>query len=163
MSLTHLKHTALVLTTLMLISFLYIKAQAIDFDKHNQMLDGIRQFKQVDAVLNQHILEIRQSILPFYDSTVENTAELTQLQLGIIEMLHQLLPQPSTDIDSHIHLHTKALQQSLIHKKELLEHFKSHNALLRNSLQFLPTITAQISYDLQQHEIQQHGQQVKQS
>jgi hypothetical protein len=56
MTLSRLKYLALGLGVVFIMSFLYVKTQEIDIDKHNQLLDRASQFKRVDAVLNQHIL-----------------------------------------------------------------------------------------------------------
>ncbi len=135
------KQLALGLCTLLIISFLYLKTQTVDIDRHNQLLDRIGQFKQVDAILNQHILEIRQGLLPFYDPTAERMAELDRLQGEVTERLRQLLPEPPPAFTRQ----TTAAQQTLAQKRNLLERFKSSNATLRNSLRYLPLATTRLT------------------
>ncbi len=146
MSLVRLKYLALILGLgiLFIMSFLYVKTQAVDLDKHNQLVDHVSQFKRVDAVLNQHILEIRQGLLPFYDPTVSNMFELEQLLTEVAEILRHL----SSKMPTALALHTEAISQLLAQKKELLENFKSSNALLRNSLRYLPFATTQTTAHL---------------
>ena len=141
MNLTRLKYGVLGLAALLAMSFLYIKTQAVDLDRHNQLLDRIARFKQADAVLNQHILEIRQGLLPFYDPTVDDLAELVKLQEEIASILRAHL---SVDNIALVSRHTDAVMEALEQKGELLETFKSSNALLRNSLRYLPVAVPQI-------------------
>jgi len=126
---------------LLIMSFLYIKTQAIDLDKHNEVISHANQFKRVDATLNQHILEIRQGLLPYYDSTVSNMSELEEHLDATALMAMQLYPVLPASIAQHLHATIRALAQ----KRELLEDFKSSNALLRNSLRYLPVATTRFN------------------
>ena len=129
-----IKFFVLGLGALLLMSFLYIKTQAVDLDKHNQVISHANQFKRVDAILNQHILEIRQGLLPYYDPTVHNITELKEHLDATTVMAMQLYPVLPGNIAQHLQTTTQALAQ----KRELLENFKSSNAILRNSLRYLP-------------------------
>ena len=141
MTLAKLKFVAAGLAALLIISFLYIKTQAVDLDKYNQLIDHVNKFKRVDAVLNRHILEIRQGLLAFYDPTVGNMADLAQLQVEVTEMLCQLCPENDSMTAQRIEAASRVLAQ----KKDQLERFKSSNAILRNSLRYLPLATSQVT------------------
>jgi len=141
MRVIRLKHLALGIGTLLIMSFLYIETQAVNPNKHNQLLNRISQFKQVDAILNQHILEIHQGLLPFYDPIVENIAKLGRLQSKIAEILHQLCTKSLAAIAPRI----AAINQLLAQKRGLLEGFKSSHAVLDNSLRYLPLATTEIT------------------
>jgi len=129
---------------LLLMSFLYIKTQATDLDKHNQVVSHANQFKRVDAILNQHILEIRQGLLPYYDSTVNNMLELEEHLDATALIAMQLYPVLPARIAQHLQATTLALAQ----KQELLEDFKSSNAVLHNSLRYLPIAITQFNAQL---------------
>jgi len=136
-----LKYVTLGLGALLIMFFLYINTQSVDLDKHQQLLDRISRFMWVDATLNQHILEIREGLLPFYDPTVDDMAELKQLRSEMEGNLrtHLCLENFALILEQII-----AVDQALSEKQELLEAFKSSNAILRNSLRYLPVITSQI-------------------
>ncbi len=72
MSRNWVKFLVLGMGILLLMSFLYIKAQSTDLDKHNLVVNHANQFKRVDAILNQHILEIHQQFPPLAE-THQNT------------------------------------------------------------------------------------------
>ncbi len=134
------KYIVVGLSVLLIMSFLYIKTQSVDIDKHNHIIDRISQFKQVDAILNRHILEIRLGLLPYYDPTVNNIFQLQQLQTELTGMMQQLHDETSTSITRH----AKSVQQALRQKQKALEAFKSSNAVINNSLHYLPVATTHV-------------------
>jgi len=135
-----LRYVAAGLGALLIMSFLYTKTQSIDIDKHNRIIDRISQFKQIDAILNRHILEIRLGLLPYYDTTVSNISRLQQLQAELAGMLQQLHGEVPTAITRRI----ESVQLALIQKQKILETFKSSNAVIKNSLHYLPVATTQV-------------------
>ncbi len=135
-----LRYVAAGLGALFIMSFLYTKIQSIDIDKHNRIIDRISQFKQIDAILNRHILEIRLGLLPYYDTTVSNISRLQQLQAELAGMLQQLHGEVPTAITRRI----ESVQLALIQKQKILETFKSSNAVIKNSLHYLPVATTQV-------------------
>lgn len=137
----HWKHALLGLAALVILSFLYAKTQEIDANTHNQILDRISHFKQVNALLNQQILEIRQGLLPYYDPIVGNMAKLKDLQADITRMLANVCTNNPLLVSQRLQL----VEQILSQKQQQLESFKSSNALQRNSLRYLPTATEQVA------------------
>ncbi len=128
------------LITLFILFFLYTKTQVVDLDKHTKLLNQFSEFKQVDAILNQDILKIRQGLLSYYDPIITNITKLEQLLQNINHLLEQLTAETEQNISRHLRL----TQQTLVQKSELLEGFKTSNALLRNSLRYLPLATTAI-------------------
>ena len=150
---TQLKHAAIGLIALFIISFLYFKTQSINLDEHDLIIDDISQFKQEDAVLNQHILEIRLGLLSYYDSTVSNLKTLKQIHAEVSRTVLQLCADTPADIKQYI----EAVDQALKQKQQWLETFKSSNAVLNNSLRYLPVATTQVlahlEYNKQDNEL----------
>lgn len=153
MSSLRLKYTILGLIALFIISFLYFKTQSIDLDEHDLIINDISQFKQEDAVLNQHILEIRLGLLSYYDSTVSNLFKLKQIHTEVSEKIQQLCAQTPAIIKQRI----ESVDLALTQKQQWLETFKSSNAVLNNSLRYLPVATTQVlthlAYNQQDNEL----------
>ncbi len=126
------------MVTLLIMSFLFIKTQSINNDKHNRIIDHISQFKQIDAILNRNILEIRLGLLPYYDPTVKNIVQLQQLQTELAEMIKQLCAETPAAINQYV----EAISSALLQKRRALEAFKSSNAIIKNSLHYLPVATS---------------------
>ncbi|HEC15330.1 MAG TPA: PAS domain S-box protein, partial [Sedimenticola sp.] len=133
-------YATLGLGAVLVMSFLYVRTQAVDVDRHNRLLERIGWFERTDAVLNQHVLEIRLGLLPHYDPTVKKMAELGRLRVQIAEELQQLCTSDPCTLDHDM----EALRQDLAQKRELLEAFKSRHALSRNSLRYLPVAVSRL-------------------
>jgi PAS domain S-box-containing protein len=141
---SQLKYLSLGLIVLLALSFLYSKTQAVDLNKHSRLLDSANQFKREDAVLNQNILAIRHGLLPFYDPTVTSINRLNELQTDMTRLLPALGFKDSSEVKQII----TSSKQAVMNKRDRLEDFKTHHAILRNSLRFLPIATAQLAENL---------------
>ncbi|VAW69184.1 Sensory box histidine kinase/response regulator [hydrothermal vent metagenome] len=140
MSSNRIKYILLGISALLLLSFLFIMTKTVDTQRHKKIFNQINQLMRVDATLNQHILEIHQGLLPHYDPVVEDIKSLNQLQSNIAVLLIQLPADNTTEIKQQLEVVSLVVSQ----KSELLERFKSSNALLINSLRYLPVITSQL-------------------
>jgi two-component system NtrC family sensor kinase len=126
---------AMTLTLASILVFLYIKSSTDNTWNYVESRDLIRQIKQLDAQWETEILKARIAISQNYDPLVDPLTKINVLwkQLDATESSHAR--------------HTLALWQNkreaylaaITEKTRLVEQFKSHNAVLRNSLAFLPT------------------------
>lgn len=127
-----------------ILAFLYIKSSTDNTWNYVESRDLIRQIKQLDAQWETDILKARIAISQNYDPLVDPLTKMNALwkQLDAIESGHAR--------------HTLALWQNkreaylaaITEKTRLVEQFKSHNAVLRNSLAFLPTAEDDIQNQL---------------
>ncbi len=150
-----LKYLLLGLLAAFIILFLYLKTQSINPIQHNQFRENSSLFRQTDAILNQHILEIRQGLITNYDLTVQGINKLNQLTTKIQTLLNEINIAPSTLDNKKLNQAIEHIYQALKQKQNLLEAFKSKNAILRNSLLYLPTATSQLSKLLSTNKSQQ--------
>ena len=139
-----LKYIVIIIITLSMMSYLYIKTKSVDLEKHNQITRHFAQFMLIDSTLNQSILEIRQGLLTFYDSTVGKTNQLHQLLTEIETLLQQTQANYMGELQPLINTSVKTLDE----KKIQIEKFKSTNAVFTNSLRYLPTATTLLSEKL---------------
>lgn len=126
-----------------ILTFLYIKTQAVDIASYNQITRNLSNIKQVDAMLNQDILKSRNELLLNYDPLVSEMAELKRLNRGIVEVPYKL-NNGSAEIVGELENLDELIQQ----KGTWLEEFKSENAILRNSLHYLPVLSDEIILSL---------------
>ncbi|ORL64998.1 DAHL domain-containing protein [Pseudomonas putida] len=125
--------------------FLYLKSSSEQTFTYTSSRDLIRQIKQQDSQWENEILKARVAISHNYDPLVSPIHEITRLwaRFDALESDHGRNDAQQWS-DAHEGF-LKALQE----KTRLVERFKSHNALLRNSLAFLPAaeddIQAQLS------------------
>ena len=125
--------------------FLYFNSNSEKTATYSESRDLIRLMKQQDAQWENEILKSRVAISHNYDPLVSPMNEMNRLweRFDTMQSDHGRHDSRQWN-DAH-----KAFQQAMQEKTRLVEQFKSHNALLRNSLAFLPTaeddIQAQLS------------------
>ncbi|HYD62955.1 MAG TPA: DAHL domain-containing protein [Noviherbaspirillum sp.] len=112
--------------------YLYYQTQAINVDVQNQLVPALRELKQLDAEWNTNILKARVGLLNNYDPVTTPLPHVRQLRERLIRGVKMA--------------HGGALEEALygmemafVEKEELVEQFKSQNAVLRNSLRYFPT------------------------
>jgi diguanylate cyclase (GGDEF)-like protein/PAS domain S-box-containing protein len=121
-----------------LLAFVVLKTQSLDFQEHSRYQAGLVHLKELDGRLNADVLESRFELTSSYDALVATLAELekTQTELGV--------PPGFVSAQSRIELGTLlASHTAAVHDEAaLVERFKSENAILRNTLHYLPIIYA---------------------
>uniref|UniRef100_UPI0030FE9337 DAHL domain-containing protein n=1 Tax=Pseudomonas antarctica TaxID=219572 RepID=UPI0030FE9337 len=143
-SLLTLSGIALILASVLV--FLYLKSVGDQSTTYTQSRDLISQIKQLNSQWDVEVLKARIALTHNYDPLVAPFKEMSALWA----MLESREAQ---------HRHTNladwqaaqdAYRQSFQEKARLVEQFKSHHAVLRNSLAFLPTAED----DIQAHFLQ---------
>jgi diguanylate cyclase (GGDEF)-like protein/PAS domain S-box-containing protein len=117
----------------LVISTIYLNSQALDWDHNQRALEVLRNIELLDALSNQEVLKVRYSMYADYDALSDYANQFRQEARG--------LPQQSGL--SHTHdLRNQAvyLQTHLLQKAELIEQFKTQNALLKNALINFPAL-----------------------
>jgi len=116
------------------LTFLYIKTQEHDVEKHHEIILSIQQLSHQDALLNESILELRADRFSNYDSITQQN----KIIKGYMDWLQSedsgIYGELSTDMD-------KAIDDTALYfttKEALIEKFKSHNGILKNSMYYLP-------------------------
>lgn len=127
-----LSGVALLLASTLL--FLYLKSSSDQTATYAESRDLIGRIKQLNAQWETEILKARIAISHNYDPLVAPLNEMTQLweQFETKETNHGRN-------DPIWHAGHDAYHTAVQEKTRLVEQFKSHNAVLRNSLAFLPT------------------------
>lgn len=135
---------ALAVALASILAFLYVKTQSHSASSYFENVAVLRQLKQLDARWELDVLRSKMRIDTSYDSLVDPLADLTQLQKKLrTEMAGQ---QASAGGLTSLSDFTRAIAE----KTRLIEHFKSHNAVLHNSLAFLPTAAYDIDKAMRQ-------------
>ncbi|WPX18901.1 DAHL domain-containing protein [Pseudomonas sp. 10S4] len=141
-SMALLSFVALALASILL--FLYLKSSSDQTSTYTDSRDLIGRMKQLNAQWETEILKARITIYHNYDPLVTPLTEMTQLweRFDSMESGHGRNDAAmwKTSHDAYL----AAIQE----KTRLVEQFKSHNAVLRNSLAFLPTAEDDIQQPL---------------
>ncbi|MFZ2853012.1 MAG: DAHL domain-containing protein [Rhodocyclaceae bacterium] len=108
------------------LAFLFVRTQGYDESAYFENVARLRQIKQLDAHWELDALKSKIGINTHYDPLVDPLLDLQQLQAKLGELA---AAQGSS---------VAALDQAILQKTGLVERFKTHNSVLRNSLAFLP-------------------------
>ena len=124
--------------------FLYLKSSSSETSTYAESRDLIGRIKQLNAQWETEILKARIAISHNYDPLVTPLSEMTRLwqRFESMESSHGRNDTPTWRASHEAYL--AAIQE----KTRLVEQFKSHNAVLRNSLAFLPTAEDDIQQPL---------------
>jgi signal transduction histidine kinase len=118
-----------------ILAFLYLRTQNHDASSYFGNVAVLRQLKQLDARWELDVLKSKMGIETNYDSLVDPLVDLNQLR----EKLQTDMASRESARAGTLTRLSEDFHQAVEEKTRLIEHFKSHNSVLRNSLAFLPT------------------------
>lgn len=126
------------------LSGLYLKSTAIDLERHERTLENLRQLEHWDAIQKQDILRTRTGLLNHYDTLVATMKALRATQeslTGGTDSLRQIE-------DNNLQRSLDEVDQVLEDRSQHLERYKMRNAVLRNSLSYLPVATNRLGFSV---------------
>ncbi|MDJ0796878.1 MAG: transposase [Calothrix sp. MO_167.B12] len=126
-----------ILLALLISFFLISKSLYVDFNQYQQYYDAIGEFREVDLTFNRELLKSRYELFANYDPLVRSLAKKKAIQKKL-----QKIPNFVTHHEKQkIELILKEIRAVIAKKEDLHERFKTQNALLKNSLRYLPILT----------------------
>ncbi|MDT8375605.1 MAG: EAL domain-containing protein [Mariprofundaceae bacterium] len=137
MSRERLQPILIILGLIGLLTVLFVQTQAADPERHSRIVSTIQQLSRHDALLNQGILKAETNLLTHYDLLVAESRRLLALLQSLKDGPDAISLQGDLTIDTSI----EALEQLFRRKFQTIEQFKSHHAVLKNSLHYLPLAT----------------------
>lgn len=123
-----------------LLVFLYLKSTAVDADVHVTITSDFRLLRQLDGTLSQYVLESRLGLLNNYDPIVATRDEVDR----VLRKMQDDHPELFDASKGKFAVGVAAYEQARQEKMALVEAFKSHNAVLRNSIRYIPMAVAQL-------------------
>ncbi len=145
MTASTIKQSLIGIIAVMLMTFLYIKTQAVDGKSYNAILNNLSHLQQLDANLGRDVLRSRNELLSHYDPLVLWMQQLKETHRELVVGSSGIYHQGNVDID----LKLDAIEALLLAKEERLEAFKAHNAVLRNSIHYIPWLTDQLMTNME--------------
>ena len=118
----------------LLLAFLYGQSMIGTSATHERVLYNIRELENMDLQLDEQVIKLRSRLQNNYDPLVTASREI-RLRLDELKSGEYAIFLHS---DERIDGLMRKLEQAIEHKETLLEEFKSHNAVLKNSLYYLP-------------------------
>lgn len=125
---------------MLLLLLLWTRSQAVNLTQHTQYVDALRQLQELDARINQNLLQLRLGLLDYYDPIVNEQAA--------VQALHQALKIPPDFVGSTRQDLQGQVQQNIQlwqEKDRLIQQFKSKHAILQNSLAYFPLAVTELT------------------
>ena len=130
------------------LTILFFQSQTPHFEAHADIAKELPNVEKLDASLSAALIQERVGLLRNYDPIVAGQMRLRSSYTNLTRGVKSAYPDTPDDMARPL----RDYGELLTRKDELIEDFKSGNAILRNSSQYLPTI-AQIT----QRELRREG------
>jgi PAS domain S-box-containing protein len=128
------KPLVVVAALLFLLTYLLHESRSPDLALRANIHNALQTFELHDAELTRNVLLARAGLLPNYDSLAESGRNLTR---DLTTLHGESLTASDFDARAQLASRVQALAAATRDKLSAVEHFKSDNALLRNSLMYL--------------------------
>ncbi|WP_226858352.1 DAHL domain-containing protein [Diaphorobacter aerolatus] len=120
-----------------ILAFLVLQTRSINFNTSNEIVNTLRELKQVDAEWNVDVLRAKTGISTNYDQVASPLPLISRLASQLSDTTTKYWVGHSESI-SAMQPMLKRFQSLMDEKISAIEQFKSQNAILRNSSRFLP-------------------------
>ena len=111
-----------------------VNVRSPDASVHGHIMGNLGKLQALDAELDEIVLKLRNGLLGSYDPLVEALARIKAHQQELEHGRYALARAGRGELNAGV----EAVAATLAEKESLIERFKSRNAVLRNSLQYLP-------------------------
>lgn len=128
--------------SLAVLAFLFVHSRTPQVAEHSRFVDTLRLLKEQDALSTQEVLELRFSLLTNYDPLVATSETLAQAEAALPAEARALYPAAKNS--STLAPEMQPYLDALAEKQQKIEDFKSKNAILKNSLAYLPALEASL-------------------
>ncbi len=125
----------LVLAAIGLLAFLVYRTQGVDPQLRNELSTALRELRQVDTRLDIDVLRSRMGLNNDYDPLSDPVPQIGMLQRRLVS----LLADGGMVLDE-----VPQLQEAFGQKLYVIDQFKAQNAILQNSLRYVPTAADEI-------------------
>ncbi|MFQ5776148.1 MAG: DAHL domain-containing protein [Kiloniellaceae bacterium] len=141
MTLARGSHALVVMAAVLGLTFLYLKARPIDPTRHHDVVVQVRRLKHLNETLIQEILKIRQGLAANDDNVVWIVQQQRMIGRGLKQRTATVYDGAPAEVDDLLDDFLKRLAE----QEPLIERFKAANAVLLNSLRYLPTAATQFA------------------
>lgn len=119
----------------------FFDSQTRNLQAHSRAMEALQLLKEADATLMQDVLRARFNLLPSYDPIMREVASMKRLQREFWDAADSAYG----DNRQKFAPQAEAVAAAIAAKGKLIEEFKSRNAILKNSLSYLPVASRRLS------------------
>ena len=135
---------AIALALLTMFAFLVFKTRSVDFEAHGEVVSILRQLKQVDAEWDADVLRSKTGFNANYDPIASPLPLIARLDAALLARTSELLGAEGA-AGMTVAKSMGEYRDAMERKTVLIEHFKSQNAILRNSSRYLPLAATELA------------------
>lgn len=128
-------YTLVSLCAIGILVFLFVKSQEFSIERQQSVAEKLRDLRQLDADMDAGVLRTNVGLVGDYDPLAEAVTSMLATT-GALESEYQW---QGADPDL-----LQKIKQQVEEKTALVDRFKAENAVLRNSLRYLPTIRDEV-------------------
>ena len=140
MKLVRWRNLFIVIGTIILLIWLLGKSRELYFGEHQRYSNSLSQLRERYAILNQDMLKARYNYLTSYDVFVKDISDLKAIQKELEKIPDYIEEYGRQELKVLLSNNAEAIAR----KEQLIEQFKSQNAILKNSLRYLPVLTTDL-------------------
>ena len=124
-----------------LLTFLFVEQRPPDSEQHDRVMLDFQLLARLDAEVNADLLASRYDLLRSYDPVVKKLNEIQEAAAGL-----QSIPGLMSRRNRGQSVRLLARESEVLSQQaQLVERFKSDNAVLKNSLRYFPVLIAEAS------------------
>jgi diguanylate cyclase (GGDEF)-like protein/PAS domain S-box-containing protein len=123
---------------------LFVATQPVDLSRHNTLLGYFGQLQKDDARLGEAVLQLHFNLENNYDQVTA----IAKNMRDTVRELHNGEAASELRKDAKFQQQLRLLEQHISSDQEALENFKSNNAVLKNSLYYLPHVRDDLEKNL---------------
>ncbi len=119
---------------------LFLVMQSANVEQHTLHSRTLLHMKELDARLDRDVLQVTSFILRHYDSLVETANDIRHMSKTLRDPKYGFYTHTEPAVDRAIERYLEVLELKLV----LLERIKFRASVLRNGLQYLPTVAKEV-------------------
>lgn len=124
-----------------LLTFLFVQQRPLDSGQHDRVMLDFQLLARLDAEVNADLLASRYDLLRSYDPLVKKLKEIQEAAAGL-----QSIPGLMSRRNRGQSIRLLARESEILSQQaQLVERFKSDNAVLKNSLRYFPVLIGEAS------------------
>ena len=144
---------ALLIALSLVFVFLFVNVQSVDVDSNRRIVENLQQLERLDADADNSILKLRYLLYGNYDGIVAILEQIKQHKLVLEQGKDAIAGRGDKVIDARL----KALSKTFEEKESRIEHFKSYNAILKNSFRYFPKSIDELEHQVQSDRVLSHN------
>lgn len=127
--------------SVLILLILFTNIGGASIERHDAIVDHLRQLKQLDATLNQHLLKLRYGLLPDYETLLQTLVDLRALRHDLTTGRVAIYRQGRPAIDRAF----EAYSELLVDKAAMIEQFSAKCRVFDQAIRTFPALAAEVA------------------